>query len=369
MNKNRLIILSIKQLLLLLLAMVCVVSCKPDQEDEPIRQEVVSLPFSLCLQADDLVKVAGAPDRRKIGDPGQTEQFLLPRYAYLFIMKQTSEGWETWRTIEQELDADNWLKQSYTGRLMEQGDSIYRYTDKINLLMVGQKFNGRVYAIASYEPLTFNQSPATVSNLNEVLNLSFALTPDIQNNLKHIYSTPYNYVKDGAYYGSFSTITQKVATLDLLLYHVAAKVDLKWQVRDDKRINLSDPSQAVRLTSLSVKNLYNGSCLAFRPKENKLPALPESGFMITDIVTSDDVSLWWEGRYYFYTILYTIDGDDRYFPLQLTMRTNGSNGSGYQLTLNQKIDISAPFVPWIRGNLRLSEPLPDLSATKYIDTD
>ena len=362
-------ILNLKQLLLCLLMVVALCACQQKHEDEPVPQDVLSLPFSLCLQADDLVKVAGAPDRRKIGDPGQTEQFLLPRYAYLFIMKQTSEGWETWRTIEQELDADNWLKQSYSGRLMDAGDSIYRYTDKLHLLMTGQKFDGRVYAIASYEPLTFNQSPSTVSDLNEVLNLTFNLTDDVQRNLQHIYSTPYNYVKDGAYYGSFSTITQKVASLDLLLYHVAAKVDLKWSVSDDKRINLSDPTQAVRLTSLSVKNLYNGNCLAFRPKENKMAAVPNTGFAITDIVTSDDASLWWEGRYYFYTILYTIEGNDSYFPLQLTMRTNGSNGTGYQLTLNQQIDTNTPFVPWIRGNIRLSNPLPDLSATKDIDLE
>jgi hypothetical protein len=100
---------------------------------------------------------------------------------------------------------------------------------------------------------------------------------------------------------------------------------------------------------------------------NTLPALPTSGgYDRPDIVTSSDEGLWWEGRSYFYTIPYTVVGNEDYFPLQLLMRTNGSSGTGYELTLNQPIDTTDVFVPWIRGTFTLTKPLEDKSETKTI---
>ncbi len=359
----------LKHLFVFLLIMpLLLTACHQSNPDSEPEMEVI-MPFSLCLSADDLQMASYAPSRRVMGDPGKAEQFLLPRYAYIFILKQDGDDWVIWQRIEQELTAENWLKESYSGRLMTEGDSVYRYTDKLRLLMVGKKFNGRVYAIASAERLTFNQSLPTVSDLSDVLNLSFVVTDDIQRNVQHIYSTPYNYLRGGQYYGSFSFITQRVPSLDLLLYHVAAKVDIKWNVQPDKRINLTDPAQAVRLTSLSVNNLFSGNCLAFRPLENTLDALPTMGYDISDIVTTADESLWWEGRYYFYTILYTLTSNEGYFPLQLLMRTNGTSGTGYNVTLNMQVNTSAPFVPWLRSNFSLSKPLADESIIKTVAND
>jgi hypothetical protein len=52
----------------------------------------------------------------------------------------------------------------------------------------------------------------------------------------------------------------------------------------------------------------------------------------------------------------------------MLMRTNGSMGSGYQLTLNQPIDTAEVFVPWLRGNFNLTKPLDNTSETKTIES-
>ena len=102
--------------------------------------------------------------------------------------------------------------------------------------------------------------------------------------------------------------------------------------------------------------------------KNELANLPESGYDITDIVTERDEGLWWEGRTYFYTIPYYVAGEPNYFPLQMVMCTNGVNKAyGYQLTLKQPMDTSDVFVPWLRGNFILTQPLENKSETKTID--
>jgi hypothetical protein len=171
---------------------------------------------------------------------------------------------------------------------------------------------------------------------------------------------------DGHYYGSFSSIGNNHPKVNLMLYHVAAKVDLKWNVTDTVRINSTDPAQAVRLTSLCVRRLYSGWSYVFRPMENTVAALPTNGYDINDIVTLSDEGLWWEGRYYFYTIPYRVGNAD-YFPLQLVLRTNDLAGDGYRLTINQPFNPSSPFAPWVRADLRLSRPLENTTATFTIE--
>jgi hypothetical protein len=234
-----------------------------------------------------------------------------------------------------------------------------------------------VYAICSNVELTFDQAFNNITTQEHVLNLKFNAADDpaddtdgdIQQNLQNIYSTPYNYnAADGnAYYCSFDCSEGSGFKVDLLLYHVAAKVDLKWNVGEDKRINRLVPSNGVRLTYLEANHLFNGMAYCFRPLENSVATLPQTGYDIANIVRAEDEGLWWEGRYYFYTILYTVEGQSGYFPLQLTMRTNGSDGPGYKLTIKQSVDITEPFVPWIRGNLRLTQPLSDISETRIAE--
>lgn len=352
---------------ILLLILLVNVGCSHEEEMQ------VEMPFSLCLPATEVHSANHAPMRRVMGDPGKTEHFALPHYLYIIVLKKNGVNWELWDTMERTLKDADWLLTHYNGTLETEGDSIYQYTGKLNLLLSNQKFEGRVYAIASAEPLTLSQSIGSISSLSDVLNLTFSTSSTtMQENLQHIYTTPYNYIVSGDYYGSFNSAIQRVPHVSLMLYHVAAKVDIKWNVEDSKRIDKVTPANGVRLTYMEVRRLYNGEAYCFRPLRNEMASLPSSGgYDIPNMVKANDEGLWWEGRTYFYTIPYVVTGEDVegkvYFPLQMLMRTNGSAGTGYQPTLNMRIDTTAVFVPWMRANFNLTQPLENKSETKTID--
>lgn len=347
---------------IVLFLFVCV-SCERGDEVE------VEIPFSLCLPVPVDMVSGDAPLRRVPGDPGTSESFALPSYVYIFVLKQNGEDWEVLNLIQETLSDGDWEKTHYFGPMQTVGDSIYRYSKKLHVLLQGSNTKGRVYAVASAVPLTFSRTLNTISDIDDLLDLKINISATTtQDNLHNIYSTPYNYIlpSTGEYYGSFMNKNTNVAYLDLVLYHIAAKVDLKWNVAEENRINKADPSSAVRLTYMEVLNLLNTSCYAFRPMENVEPTLPTSGRSIR-IISPTDEGLWWEGRSYFYTIPYTVTGNPNYFPLQMLMRTNGSEGSGYRPVYNLHVDCTSPFVPWLRADFNLATPLADKSETKTID--
>ena len=61
-------------------------------------------------------------------------------------------------------------------------------------------------------------------------------------------------------------------------------------------------------------------------------------------------------------------GEPDYFPLQMRMGTNGAtkDDAGYELTLKQMIDTTAVFVPWLRGDFKLTKPLENKAETKEV---
>ena len=342
--------------------------CKVNEPEQKI-----GLPLSICLPANEVQSARYAPAaRRVIGDPGTTETFLFPHHLYIIVMKQDNDtkAWSVWETIDRTLTDADWKSTRYAGPLPTMGDSIYQYTEQINLLLsTSDHFKGRVFAVASAEELTFNKtlSSSDITSMDDLLGLTFN-TSGVQGSLQHIYSSPYNLTQGGDYYGSFSSYVQRVPHVNLLLYHIAAKVDIKWNVEESNRINKTDPTKGVRLTYMQVRNLFNSDAYCFKPMRNVSGAALTTGENIAIIDNSEDEGRWWEGRYYFYTIPYTItEGGKQYYPLQMTLKTNGSTGTGYQPTLNLKIDTTAVFVPWLRANFNLTAPLTDKTETKTID--
>ena len=345
-------------ILLLLITLFALTACRGDDDAQRL-----TLPVALCLPAEEV----RLPMNRLPGDPGTTEQFLLPNYVYIIVMKKVAGVWSPWEVITKTLTEDDWEKKRYTGLLQTSGDSIYQYNEEIDLLLNNEGFEGSVFAVASAVELTFTPALNALTDSASVANLTINVgTTTMQQNLQHIYSSPYNYLRDGKYYGSFSSITQRVPRVNLLLYHIAAKVDLQWSVPADKRINTDDPAEAVRLTYLGAQNLFNGEALVFRPMENEKPAVLTSGYAIPNIVTAADEGMWWEGRAYFYTIPYTVTGNTDYFPLQLQLRTNGSEDT-YRPTLEMNIAGSSVFVPWLRAQFNLTTPLADKAETLVVD--
>ena len=331
----------------------------------------MQMPLSICLPVNDALMPIQAPSKAKeeIGDPGTTEVFQLPRYVYVFILKLEGTEYEVMDVLDITVNSWEWEKQRYVGELSTVGDSIYRYHTKLYQFIRKNGITGRVYAIASPKRLTFNVADLTsITTLDDLLDLTIDVSSDsIQDNLQNIYTTPYNYIHPdrGVYYGTFQNLTSNVASLDLLLYHLAAKVDLKWNVVDSMRIK-SDPRDAVRLTYMDACNLYTGPSYCFRPMENEVASVLTEG-KTRQIVRPDDEGLWWEGRSYFYTIPYTVTSKPNYFPLQMVMKTNNSTGVGYKPTLNMRVDTSSPFVPWLRADFVLSQPLRDANETRTVD--
>ena len=342
--------------------------CTSCDRTEGIEAEI---PFSIALSSSIEQSAFRAPVRRRPGDPGAPVTLKLPSYIYIFVFQYNTgtSQWTLSNVLEETIADKDWQKLRYAGNLRTEGDSIYRYRRNLHVLLPKKGVTGRVYAIASAVPLSFSKTLNTITGLEDLLNLKINISsPTMQDNLQNIYTTPYNYMHPthGEYYGTFDNENTNVAPLDIILYHIAAKVDIKWSVEEAKRINKTDPSEAIRLTYMKVKNMLKTSCYAFRPMENEEPSLPATGAEI-EIVTPDDEGLWWEGRTYFYTIPYTVGatpGD--YFPLQMEMETNES-GNIYRPTLNMEVNTSSPFVPWMRAMFNINTKLEDKSETITID--
>lgn len=359
-----------KKGLLYILVLWLAVGCRLDGMNDREPSSTIAMPISISLPTDEMQSMRPSMVRRAIGDPGAAEQFAFPSHIYVFVLKDNGDGsWSVWHKEHMEPAVEEWIPKRYNGRLQTAGDSIYEYDKHLNLMLSNEKFEGQVLAIASEHELVFNTPFASIATAEQVRNLRFSTAdPSTKASLQHIYSTPYNYEWNGEYYGSFSSIYQKVPHIDLMLYHVAAKVDIKWSVDEDKRINKADPYDAVRLTNMKACNLFDGYAYCFKPMENVVATQPLTSGATIEIVRPADEGLWWEGRAYFYTIPYTVGatpGD--YFPLQMEMSTNGSDAK-YRPTLNLRIDTDSPFVPWLRAMFNISAPLEDKTETKNIDS-
>ena len=329
--------------------------CKAEREDEPTTGDPFSL--SICLPAEEVHAARMCSHRRALGDPGTAEQFALPEYIYVIIMKKADgdADWSLWKVICDTASTTEWTKKRYAGALPTTGDSIYEYNLLIRQLLSATRFDGRVYIIASAKGLTFDKAldGEHLDSQSAVESLRFASGDSIQENIQHIYSTPYNYAPNGEYYGFFSK-RQPVPQLNLLLYHVAAKVDIKWHVADEARIK-ANPAEAVRLTYMKACNMFNGNAYCFKPMSNTAAGPVTSTDSVT-IITPADEGLWWEGRSYFYTIPYTTPGRAGHFPLQMKMGTNDST-KYYKPTIYLNIESDTTFVPWLRVNFNLTQPL------------
>ena len=325
--------------------------------------ESTQIRLSLCLPIQEQMMNR---QRALIGDPGDRELFELPKYAYIFVMKDKGDGtWSVWRREERVLAAGDWVRTRYYGLHANREDSVFKYDKDIRFILRNETLTGKVFAICSNKKLNFNTAFNSVSNMTQVLDWKFDTSPDsIQENIQNIYSTPYNYIRDGKYYCTFNCTAGTVYNVDLLLYHVASKVDIKWHVDDEVRIDKETPANGVRLTYMEARRLYNGYAYCFQPMRNEVAEMPTTGYTKADLVTESDEGLWWEGRTYFYTIPFVVTGFSDYFPLQMQLCTNGTDkANAYRPTLNLEIDTSDVFVPWLRATFNISQALEDKEET------
>ena len=307
------------------------------------------------------ITVAFAPDNdaatRAPGDPGTYETLELPRYLYLYFVAIQSGGNTQVCQFgndrgEVDLSITNPITPSWTQSTnadvfpQTEGDVIYCHSGSYQFKVPSGSSTARVYAVASYEALT-NPIVLGTSTEADVLAMTFDVTNiDIRNHIQDLYSTPYNYLNaSGKYYAEVRPYSS--TPLNLMLYHVAAKVDVKWNVVEDKQDDY-------RISYIQARKLKQKNCLLFKPTENTWTSADDAANYSLDL-TDNDVGQQWYGRHYYYAIPY-LEANGKY-NIHLHILKNGDDkttyeGTGFNLKLTKTL--TTAFAPWIRADLRFS---------------
>lgn len=299
------------------LAAAVVTSCSDDDSLASRGLETVEMPISISIPAEGFVNptdVGIGNDEpastlavtRALGDPGTYEQFHLPRYIYLFLCNESTNGTES--VIYQKIEIPaNELTSSWE-KTVWGNDSIYTYKGNVSINLPLNRSKGKIYAAASYMPLhTTNVSSSEDKNSNhlsfncampnkfdnsnqrEYINESKTYTGTygtekavkdiifsnitLRNYMQDVYSTPYNKTDDnGDYYGTITDYASNVPNINIVLYHVATKVDLQWTIDEqfqgtkaweqkEKESNSSDDT--MRSTTETNSEDYNKVFFSF----------------------------------------------------------------------------------------------------------
>ena len=327
--------------------------------EEPIRQtDTIELPISFAISAGGNYSPGQGAPARLPGDPGTFETFVKPSYAYIFVAFHRDNSGVKDTVVSCIVDTaileTDWIER----------DTIYYY-NKTFVLDIADKDiveDANVYLAVSNVSLALKIGDDEVDKADKatwptkeskIHNLTFNVDNDMQANLQHIYSSPYNYKPDGEhYYGRVSNFTTKVPYIHMMLYHVASKVDLMWNVPEDNRGD-------VRIKTITAEHLFTGDSYLFKPTHNRHDKFA-GGSDPTHTIATDVESTWWSGRHDFYTIPYQT-ADNGPFPVQIKFGVQdvkaGDSPSDYNLTINKSIPASdTVFVSWMRGQLTFTQP-------------
>ena len=329
---------------LTLLALVA--SCSSDSSADG-DDRMVSMPIVLAIPANEtaLSAAAGAKTTRAEGDPGTYEKFQLPTHLYIYLVNTSIDGKTTTPLKPEGMDdaegytlkSDKWVKTTTTD---SNKDSIYTYTDQIRVFIPENRLAGTVYAAMSTVPITVSFSGTDVANA------SFTLSDEAKGKegeaLKNLYSSPYNKLKDNKYYGVVSDYRSNSPYINMVLYHVASKLDLQWNV--DASVQSS-----VKLSKITLTGLSSGGYL-FKPLENTTALSTYS-----ETFSLDDGSQWY-GRQATYVIPVKSTDGNYQFPMTLT---NGaktpSTTTKATATVKKPSNANTVYVPWMLGTVTVKK--------------
>mgnify|MGYP003509991285 CR=1 FL=1 len=321
-------------------------SCSSDT-DTADGGRMISMPIVLAIPANNAeltTGTTGAKATRAEGDPGTYEKFELPKYLYIYLINTSINGTET-KVITPEgmnpstgypLSKDKWTK---TTTQDNNKDSIYTYTDQIRIIIPENRSNGVVYAAMSSVPITV--SGVDMDNPTTVANATFTLGDGVSNKseaLKNLYSSPYNLTKNNQYYGIVSDYNSNSPYINMVLYHVASKLDVQWNVD-------ASVQDKVKLSQIKLTGLSGGGKL-FKPLENTA-----SSSTYDETFTLDAGSQWY-GRKATYVIPVQTDGEYQ-FPMTLTNSVNGKDNTIKATATPSSPSTPAVFVPWIYGTVKV----------------
>jgi len=378
-----------------------IAACHDDgEQDATDRQQLVTLSMTVCLQPE----TAMTDGTRAMGDPGTYEHFSFPRYLYVYAVGFTAAEVEAAGSGEIPLGGGRVYplkvndedvnratisddRNAWTGYAMPVdppqtlNDSVYGSTVNISIDVEAGVSLMRFYVAASRVPLKHDghelgvkvgsddQVMGTGNTEADVLNLCFDVDDDLRPHLQNLYSSPYNY-KPAATYGGmyYYTVNDLAHQHDIrrLIYHVASKVDVKWNV---------DPAQQAdcRITYVQARKLKKRNCLLFRQMENTWTTAgdgnDESDNYSQDLMAGD-IGQQWYGRQYFYTIPFRRDnsasgGGTGDFDINLHLlkapdtRDTDPAPTGRDILHRRDLSASAydVFTPWVRLDLNVTGTL------------
>ena len=322
-------------------------SCSSDPGAEDGGRQV-RMPIVLAIPANNAELTTGstgAKATRAEGDPGTYEKFELPTHLYIYLINTsigetkvlTPEGMDKDKNNGYRLDQKKWTKTT----TQDNKDSIYTYTDQIRIIIPEDRKTGVVYAAMSTVPLTVTgvdmNNPATVADATFTLKVAAGNESEA---LKNLYSSPYNLNNaKGDYYGTVSDYSSNSPYINMVLYHVASKLDVQWNV--DASVQSS-----VKLSKITLTGLSGGGKL-FKPLENTAPVSTYA-----ETFTPDEGSQWY-GRKATYVIPVKT-GSDYLFPMTLTNSVSNSDKST-SAKATPPATANAIFVPWIYGTVKVTK--------------
>ena len=322
-------------------------SCSSDPGAEDGGRQV-RMPIVLAIPANNAELTTGsmgAKATRAEGDPGTYEKFELPQYLYIYLINTSIDETKT-KVLTPEgmnsstgypLSKDKWTKTTTTDN---KKDSIYTYTDQIRIIIPEDRKTGVVYAAMSTVPLTVSvdmNNPATVADATFTLKVDKGKESEA---LKNLYSSPYNLKKDNHYYGTVSDYSSNSPYINMVLYHVASKLDVQWNVD-------ASVQDKVKLSKITLTGLSGGGKL-FKPLENTAP----SSTTYADTITLDAGSQWY-GRKATYVIPVKQTDGSYLFPMTLTNSVSNSD-KPTTATAKPSTTANAFFVPWIYGTVKVT---------------
>lgn len=354
------------------------------ESDPPV--ETRTLPVVLSFAAD----VMGTPQQtRAIGDPGEGDRFELPQYVYLYVFGYSTEDKSgAPRMLQPTTGNPVRLSTNLSDWTVNANGNIYTYNHTIDIL-VGDANNfksGEAYVVASVDQIdgitpTGADDAAKLANLKaktfDFPSTCFTSTEMVGGTavdeataatnrnrfLKNLYSSPinlyyewknnsytvengeYKIVDPGApyaqYYGTVLDASSKIPHVSMVLYHVAARLDVMWDVQNDLDMDK-------RVTGLEVQNLKSTGCRLFLPTNDGATL---GGDYIETFLPfgSTNASLFWQGR----EVRYVIQPSSTDIPLSGTIQLRGDTPRPISATIQVTTPNRDIFTSWLRGYIKL----------------
>ena len=267
----------------MILAAAVVTSCSDDDSLASRGLETVEMPISISIPAEGFVNptdvgigeeaatpaLAATRATRAFGDPGEAETFPLPQYLYIYLVSTSTTNTTQVIFKKEEVKSEDWKLSTSD---FSSKDGLYVYQGHLSINLPINRKKGRVYVAAS--PVEIDNIVTEVSSWTSMTDVedkaTFSSQSYTRSNLQNIYSSPYNLTKkvnsQDVYYGTIEDYTSNVPHIDMVLYHVATKVDLQWTIDEpyqgtkewnqvEKTSNGS--SDTMRSTSETTSDDYN----------------------------------------------------------------------------------------------------------------